>query len=146
MGVKISKETARELQERSVAKRKENKEKQPDKEALNGALHDVVVEITTPCDSLTDFVQRVKQKKSATPAERIWFDKLSSPKTAYDALQDIYDRVIGKPKQAEPMQIDLTSGGKAFTGFSSVLPSVPGIEEICARIDAKREQQNNIDE
>jgi hypothetical protein len=140
---KFTSETAREMQERSVAKRKEN---QPDKEAMNTSLHNVVEEITTPCDSLKDFVQRVKNKKGATPAERITYDRLSNPKTAYEALQDIYDRVLGKPKQAEPTQIDITTGGKAFTGFSSVLPSVPGIEDICAKIDEEREKQNNIDE
>jgi hypothetical protein len=57
---------------------------------------------------------------------------------------DILDRLFGKQKQAE--QIDITTGGKAFTGFSSVLPSVPGIEGICAKIDEEREKQNNMDE
>ena len=141
MGVKITSDNAQQMQERSVAKRKENK---PYREALNEALHDVVVEITTPCDSMKDFAQRVKDKRNATPAERIIYNQLSSPKTAYDALQDIFDRVIGKPKQAEPTQIDITTGGKTFTGFSSVLPSMPNIKYICAKIDAQREQ--NIDD
>ena len=65
-------------------------------------------------------------------------------KDGFRALMDILDRLFGRPKQAEPTQIDITTGGKTFTGFSSVLPSMPNIKEICAKIDAQREQ--NIDD
>lgn len=139
---KFTSETAREMQERSVLKRKENR---PDKDAVEGSLHNVVEEITTPCESLKAFAQRVKDKKDAAPLERIYYNLLNNPKTAKDALKDILDRVLGKPKQAEPTKIDITTGGQAFTGFSSVLPSMPHIEEICADIDAQREQ-NTEDE
>ena len=40
----------------------------------------------------------------------------------------------------EPTKVDITTGGQAFRGFSSVLPQYPNIEEICAKIDAERER------
>ena len=38
-------------------------------------------------------------------------------------------------------QVDITSGGKEFEGFSSVLPVMPGIDEIVRRIDEERERK-----
>lgn len=143
---KFTSETAREMQERSVASRNENKQDKQDKELVEANLHNVIVELTTPCPSLKEFAQRIKDNKDATPLERICYKLLNNPKTAKDVLKDILDRVLGKPKQAEPTKIDITTGGQAFRGFSSVLPSVPGIEAICAKIDEEREKQNNIDE
>ena len=53
---------------------------------------------------------------------------------------------IAKVKgEMEATQIDITTGGQAFRGFSSVLPQMEGIDEICAKIDAERER-NNEDE
>lgn len=36
------------------------------------------------------------------------------------------------------IQADITSGGKAFTGFSSVLPHYPNIEEVVAEKEQNR--------
>jgi|GEM_PF-550164 hypothetical protein len=44
------------------------------------------------------------------------------------------DRLLGLNK----VQVDITSGGQKFTGFSSVLPVIPNIEEIVQKIDAAR--------
>lgn len=143
---KFTSETATEMQRRSVESRIENNINKQDKALTEGCLHNVIVEITTPCPSLKEFAQRVKDKKDASPMERITYNLLTNPKTAKDTLKDILDRVLGKPKQAEPTKIDITTDGKAFTGFSSVLPVVPNIKEICDRIDEEREQQNKDDE
>ena len=40
--------------------------------------------------------------------------------------------------------IDIKSDGKSFTGFASVLPVVPNIEQIIAQVDARRRE--NADE
>lgn len=45
------------------------------------------------------------------------------------------DKLLGLDK----VQVDITSGGKEFKGFSSVLPVMPGIDEIVRRIDEERE-------
>ena len=47
------------------------------------------------------------------------------------------DKLLGLDK----VQVDITSGGKEFKGFSSVLPVVPGIDEIVRRIDEERERK-----
>ena len=136
-------DNAREMQKRGVEKRRDKRE---DRELMSNDISDVVREVVVPCESLNDLSKRVKENKHLSHGARIWLDKLGNPKTAYDALQDLYDRVLGKPKQVEHQRVDLTTGGKAFTGFSSVLPVVPNIEEICAVIDAKREAQNKDDD
>lgn len=46
------------------------------------------------------------------------------------------DKLLGLDK----VNIDITSGGQKFTGFSSVLPMVPNIEDIVRRIDEERER------
>lgn len=53
------------------------------------------------------------------------------------AWEERRDKLLG----LQTARVDITSGGKAFTGFSSVIPDVPGIVEYCARIDAEREQR-----
>lgn len=53
------------------------------------------------------------------------------------AWEERRDKLLG----LQTARVDITSGGKTFTGFSSVIPDVPGIVEYCARIDAEREQQ-----
>lgn len=136
-------ENARDMQERSAAVKREKKAK---REKLDAELDIIVDEITAPCDSLKDLAQRVKNTKGLSHLARVYLNDCSDPKKAMDAIKDIMDRVVGKPKQAEPTQIDITTGGKAFAGFSSVLPSMPGVEEICAKIDEEREKQNSIDE
>jgi hypothetical protein len=45
----------------------------------------------------------------------------------------------------EPTKVDVTTGGQSFRGFASVLPIVPGIEEICAKIDAERERNGEVE-
>lgn len=47
------------------------------------------------------------------------------------------DKLLGLDK----VQVDITSGGKEFKGFSSVLPVMPGIDEIVRRIDEERERK-----
>lgn len=47
------------------------------------------------------------------------------------------DKLLGLDK----VQVDITSGGKEFKGFSSVLPVVPDIDEIVRRIDEERERK-----
>lgn len=47
------------------------------------------------------------------------------------------DRLLGLDKA----QVDITSGGKEFRGFSSVLPVVPGIGEFVRHIDQERERK-----
>ena len=138
----ITPENAREMQERSAQKKRQKKAA---REALLEMLDEVVEEVLTRTDDINDFGKRTKKKRTSHAA-RIFFTTLSNPKTAYDAMQDVLDRVLGKPKQVEHQRVDLTTGGKAFTGFSSVLPVVPNIEEICAEIDAKREAQNKDDD
>lgn len=135
-------ETARAMQQRGVEKRLERKE---ERELLDNSIFDVVREVTTPSESLNDLGKRVKSNKTYDHATRVWLERFSNPKTAYEALQDLLDRVKGKPKQVEHQRVDVTTGGKAFTGFSSVLPTMPNIEAICAEIDATREQ-NTEDE
>ena len=54
------------------------------------------------------------------------------------AWEERRDKLLG----LQTARVDITSGGKAFTGFSSVIPDVPGIVEYCARIDAEREQRD----
>lgn len=135
-------ETARPMQQRGVEKRLAQKE---NRELLDNSISDVVREVTTPGESLNDLGKRVKSNKTYDHATRVWLERFSNPKTAYEALQDLLDRVKGKPKQVEHQRVDVTTGGKAFTGFSSVLPTMPNIEAICAEIDATREQ-NTEDE
>lgn len=53
------------------------------------------------------------------------------------AWEERRDKLLG----LQTARVDITSGGKTFTGFSSVIPDVPGIVEYCARIDAEREQR-----
>ena len=53
------------------------------------------------------------------------------------AWEERRDKLLG----LQPAKVDITSGGKVFTGFSSVVPDVPGIVEYCARIDAERERR-----
>ncbi len=53
------------------------------------------------------------------------------------AWEERRDKLLG----LQTAKVDITSGGKTFTGFSSVIPDVPGIVEYCARIDAEREQR-----
>lgn len=131
----ITSENAREMQERSAAKKRQKKAA---REALLDMLDEVVEEVLTPSDGLNDLSQRVKKKRTSHGA-RVFYATLGNPKTAYDAMRDLLDRVLGKPRQVEQARVDITSGGKAFTGFSSVLPVVPNIEEICAEIDARRD-------
>lgn len=52
------------------------------------------------------------------------------------------DKLLGLDR----VQVDITSGGKAFKGFSSVLPVVPNIEEIVRRIDEERERRLSEEE
>ncbi|WP_418991873.1 hypothetical protein [Alistipes sp.] len=52
------------------------------------------------------------------------------------------DKLLGLDK----VQVDITSGGREFKGFSSVLPVVPGIEGIVRRIDEEREQKLSEEE
>lgn len=139
----FTKDNAREMQQRGAEKRRDRRE---DKELMGNDISEVVREVTIPCESLNDLSARVKKNKHLSHGARVWLDRLGNPKTAYDAMQDLLDRVLGKPRQVEQARVDITSGGKAFTGFSSVLPVVPNIEEICAEIDAKREAQNKEDE
>lgn len=54
------------------------------------------------------------------------------------AWEERRDKLLG----LQTARVDITSGGKTFTGFSSVIPDVPGIVEYCARIDAEREQRD----
>ena len=54
------------------------------------------------------------------------------------AWEERRDKLLG----LQTARVDITSGGKSFTGFSSVVPDVPGIVEYCARIDAEREARN----
>lgn len=141
MGYNITSENARQMQELSAEKKRQKKAA---REKLMAIVDEVVDEITAPSEDLNELSKRVKKKRTSHGA-RVWLNALSSPKTAYPAMQDLMNRVVGKPKQEEPMQVDITTGGQAFTGFSSVLPSMPHIEEICAEIDAQREQ-NTEDE
>ena len=53
------------------------------------------------------------------------------------AWEERRDKLLG----LQTAKVDITSGGKVFTGFSSVVPDVPGIVEYCARIDAERERR-----
>lgn len=53
------------------------------------------------------------------------------------AWEERRDKLLG----LQTAKVDITSGGKTFTGFSSIIPDVPGIVEYCARIDAEREQR-----
>lgn len=58
------------------------------------------------------------------------------------AWEERRDKLLG----LQTAKVDITSGGKTFTGFSSVIPDVPGIVEYCAQIDAQRaerERENN---
>lgn len=55
------------------------------------------------------------------------------------AWEERRDKLLGL--QVE--HVDVTSGGKSFTGFSAVIPDVPGIVEYCARVDAEREARQN---
>ena len=59
----------------------------------------------------------------------------SSPKSANGRKRR--DKLLGLDK----VQVDITSGGKEFKGFSSVLPVMPGIDEIVRRIDEERERK-----
>lgn len=47
------------------------------------------------------------------------------------------DKLLGLDK----VQVDITSGGKEFRGFTSVLPVVQGIDEAVRRIDRERERK-----
>lgn len=58
------------------------------------------------------------------------------------AIQTIIELNDGKQTQT----IDLQSGGKAFTGFDSVLPNVDGIEEMMRRLEEERERRLEADE
>ena len=124
------------MQELSAQKKREKKAA---REKLLAVIDEVVEEVTTPSEDLNELGKRVKKKRTSH-ATRVWLNALGNPKTGYFALQDLILRVVGKPKQEEVTQVDITTGGQAFTGFSSVLPSMPHIEEICVKIDAKREQ------
>lgn len=53
------------------------------------------------------------------------------------AWEERRDKLLG----LQTAKVDITSGGKAFTGFSSVIPDVPGIVEYCAQIDAQRAER-----
>nr|DAR57221.1 MAG TPA: hypothetical protein [Caudoviricetes sp.] len=55
------------------------------------------------------------------------------------AWEERRDKLLG----LQTARVDITSGGKTFTGFSSVIPNVPGIVEYCARIDAERERESD---
>ena len=132
----FTKENARAMQKLGAEKKIEKKES---RELLGGSINEVVYEVTLPREGINDFGRSIKDNKHYCHATRVWLAKFADPKTAYEALQDLLDRIHGKPKQVEHQRVDLTTGGKAFTGFSSVLPVVPNIEEICAEIDARRE-------
>lgn len=141
MGYNITSENARQMQELSAEKKRQKKKS---REALLAVIDEVVEEVTTPSEDLNDLGKRMKKKRTSH-ATRVWLNALGNPKTGYFALQDLILRVVGKPKQEEVAKVDITTGGQAFTGFSSVLPTMPHIEEICAEIDAQREQ-NTEDE
>ena len=47
-------------------------------------------------------------------------------------------KLLGEFKPDTEIEINT---GPRFMGFSSVLPVVPNIEEICAKIDAERDQR-----
>ncbi len=52
------------------------------------------------------------------------------------AWEERRDKLLG----LSTAKVDITSGGKAFNGFSSVIPDVPGIVDYCKQVDASRQQ------
>lgn len=52
------------------------------------------------------------------------------------AWEERRDKLLG----LQTAKVDITSGGKSFTGFASVIPDVPGIVEYCAQIDEARKR------
>ena len=73
--------------------------------------------------------------------------KRAKVRTALVDINTFGNPVVGKPLDApvplglDKVQVDITSGGKEFKGFSSVLPVVPDIDEIVRRIDEERERK-----
>ena len=76
--------------------------------------------------------------KDPTLYEEILFSLIQKARKGdIKAIQTIIELNDGKQTQT----IDLQSGGKAFTGFDSVLPNVEGIEEMMRRLEEERERR-----
>lgn len=84
-------DNAREMQERSVASRIDNAEA---RRRIDENLHEVLAALTDD-SKLADFARRGKDARNQF--QRIYGLDLSNPKTARAALNEILDRIKGRP-------------------------------------------------
>ena len=92
---KFTKETARENQAKAAAARRANKE--AGREDVSKFVNEDMVELLFVLPR-EEAVARLKEPK--TLAEKIVKHRLQNDKMNWEMLQDIMDRVLGKPRQA----------------------------------------------